>query len=265
MKDGFIVITGAASGIGRATAHLFAKEGYPLLLIDVDEKNMNELVDEITEEQHFKKTIDKVNWLDAKCSSIVLDVAENGDNALHRAISETCSYYKRSVACMINNAGVMSLGDVATQHSSEWENMFKINAIGVLNGMKSVLPGMKQHKHGTIINISSVAGFNSYADHAAYCGSKFAVHGMTETVRKEVAPYNVRVCLVSPGVVSTHLLESGTTDVASIERYNKFIKEDCSGSVLKPEDVAQSILYAFKAPENVCIREIVICPTTQIA
>ena len=116
--------------------------------------------------------------------------------------------------------------------------------------MKAVLPGMKNHKHGTIINISSVAGFNAYLDHAAYCGSKFAVHGMTETVRKEVAPFNVRVCLISPGVVSTHLLESGASDAASIERYRKFIKEDCGGNILKPEDVAQSILYAFKAPEN---------------
>ena len=69
-----------------------------------------------------------MNWLDAKCSSIVLDVSEN-DDALHRAISETCSFYKRSVSCMINNAGVMSLGDISTQNSSEWERMFRINSV----------------------------------------------------------------------------------------------------------------------------------------
>jgi NADP-dependent 3-hydroxy acid dehydrogenase YdfG len=129
-----------------------------------------------------------------------------------------------------------------------------------MNGMNAVLPDMMKRKHGTIINISSIAGRKTFPNHAAYCGTKFAVHAITENLRQEVAPYNVRLIVIAPGAVETELLSHTTSDKIKND-YHAWKKE--MGSVLDPEDVAKAIIYTYQQPQSVCIREVVLASTKQ--
>ncbi len=161
---------------------------------------------------------------------------------------------------LVNNAGVMLLGQIDTQDAAEWKRMFDVNVLGLLNGMHSVLASMKARNSGTIINISSIAGKKTFPDHAAYCGTKFAVHAISENVREEVAASNVRVTTIAPGAVETELL-SHTTSQDIKDGYDAW-KVDMGG-VLAADDVARAVMFAYQQPQNVCIREIALAPTKQ--
>merc|ERR1719403_121070 len=113
---------------------------------------------------------------------------------------------------MINNAGVMLLGAVDTQDPQQWDTMINVNINGVLNGMRAVTKGMKERKSGTIINISSIAGHKMFDNHTVYCSTKYAVRALSEGLRAELAPFNVKVTIISPGVVTTELLGHTSSD-----------------------------------------------------
>lgn len=162
--------------------------------------------------------------------------------------------------CLVNNAGAMLLGFIQDQNPAEWKQMYDVNVLGVLNGMQIVLPGMIERKRGAIINISSVAGRFTFPQHAAYCGSKYAVHGITENVRKDVAKYNIRLAIIAQGAVETELL-SHTTSEEIKANYEDWKKE--MGGVLRPEDIANAVLYAYLQPPNVCVREVMVAATRQ--
>ncbi len=138
--------------------------------------------------------------------------------------------------------------------------MFDVNVLGLLNGMHAVLADMKDRNYGTIVNISSIAGKKTFPNHAAYCGTKFAVHAISENVREEVAASNVRVTTIAPGAVETALL-SPTTSNEIKEGYDAW-KVDMGG-VLAADDVARAVLFAYPQPQSVCIREIALAPTKQ--
>lgn len=133
---------------------------------------------------------------------------------------------------------------------------------GLLNGIHAVLAGMVARKHGTIINISSIAGRKTFPGHAAYCGTKFAVHAISENLREEVSGSDVRVITIAPGAVETELL-SHTTDEGIKAGYEEW--KDGMGGVLAATDIAQAISYAYNQPQNVCVREIVLAATRQPA
>ncbi|WP_293134956.1 SDR family oxidoreductase, partial [Moritella sp.] len=143
---------------------------------------------------------------------------------------------------LINNAGMMLLGQIDTQPAEEFKTMFDINVIALLNGMQAVLAPMKARNTGTIINISSVAGRKTFGAHAAYCGT------------------NVRVITIAPGAVETELLSHTTSEdiKAGYEEWKKTM-----GNILAPDDVARSIEFAYAQPQDVCIREIVLASTRQ--
>ena len=163
---------------------------------------------------------------------------------------------------IVNNAGIMLLGEFAEQDPKEWEQMFQVNVIGLLNGINAVASSMKARRQGTIINISSIAGIKTFPNHVAYVGTKFAVSGLSENLREEMAPHNVRVITIEPGAVETALL-SHTTDQSVIDGYQEW-KESIGGTIA-PEDIANAIVYAYNQPQNVCVREIVIAATGQAA
>jgi NADP-dependent 3-hydroxy acid dehydrogenase YdfG len=165
---------------------------------------------------------------------------------------------------LVNNAGLMCLSSLHSQDPAEWEAMYNVNVRGLMNTMKVVIPGMRERTSGTIINVSSIAGHKAFDSHAAYCGTKFAVDGITETVRQENAAFGVRVCLVSPGVVETELL-GHTSDKKIIDDYDTWKKEGLKSSPLQASEVADAILYVAQAPPHVCIRDIRMAPTFQQA
>lgn len=184
-----VVITGASSGIGYQMAKLFIENGYPTLLI----ARRIELLDEFSGSNVLIKKVDVTD-----------------KSAFEQAINEAVDTFG-PVDLLINNAGCMLLGDITVQDPSEWQQMLDVNVTGVLNGMQIVLGSMRNLKTGTIINISSIAGVKPFGNHAAYCGTKYAVHGITQTVQQEVSSDNVRVMIIAPGACETELL-GHTTD-----------------------------------------------------
>ncbi|WP_172560887.1 SDR family oxidoreductase [Vibrio parahaemolyticus] len=233
-----VVITGASSGIGEAIARRFSEEGHPLLLV-----------------ARRVERLDALNLPNTLCEKV--DVTDQA--SLITAIEKAEAQFGPADV-LVNNAGVMLLGQIDTQDAAEWKRMFDVNVLGLLNGMHSVLASMKARNSGTIINISSIAGKKTFPDHAAYCGTKFAVHAISENVREEVAASNVRVTTIAPGAVETELL-SHTTSQDIKDGYDAW-KVDMGG-VLAADDVARAVMFAYQQPQNVCIREIALAPTKQ--
>ena len=233
-----IVITGASSGIGEAIARHFSEQGHALLLL-----------------ARRVERLEALNLPNTLCEKV--DVT---DKASFEAAIEKAEALYGPVDALVNNAGVMLLGQIDTQEASEWKRMFDVNVIGLLNGMQSVLAPMKARNSGTIINISSIAGKKTFPDHAAYCGTKFAVHAISENVREEVASSNVRVTTIAPGAVETELL-SHTTSQDIKDGYDAW-KVDMGG-VLAADDIARAVLFAYQQPQRVCVREIALAPTKQ--
>ncbi|MBS9982324.1 SDR family oxidoreductase [Vibrio alginolyticus] len=233
-----IVITGASSGIGEAIARHFSEQGHALLLL-----------------ARRVERLEALNLPNTLCEKV--DVT---DKASFEAAIEKAEALYGPVDALVNNAGVMLLGQIDTQEASEWKRMFDVNVIGLLNGMQSVLAPMKARNSGTIINISSIAGKKTFPDHAAYCGTKFAVHAVSENVREEVASSNVRVTTIAPGTVETELL-SHTTSQDIKDGYDAW-KVDMGG-VLAADDIARAVLFAYQQPQGVCVREIALAPTKQ--
>lgn len=237
MPQPLVVITGASSGIGAACATFFAKRGHPLLLL--------------------ARRIERLEALDLpKTLCRQVDVTDRA--ALSEAVVEAEARFG-PVDLIVNNAGQMQLSLLAEQPPEEWDRMLDVNVKGVLNGIHAVLQNMLARRHGTIINISSVAGRKTHPRHAVYSGSKFAVHAISENLRKEVAPHNVRVITIAPGATDTELVSH--CDEAIQEGFEAW-KADIGG-VMSPHDVAEAVGFAYAQPQRLCIREIVLAPTRQ--
>jgi len=240
MRPPLIIISGASSGIGAATARLLSSHGHPLLLL--------------------ARRLDRLQALQLPhtlCRAV--DITDRA--AVLEAVAEAEQQFGPADA-IINNAGVMLLGKMTQQDPTEWERMLEVNVKGLLNGIHAVLQGMVTRSHGTIINVSSIAGRKTFPGHVAYCGSKFAVHAISENLREEVAGHNVRVITIAPGAVETELL-SHTSDEAIKQDYQQWKQE--MGGVLAAEDVAETIRFAYQQPQRVAIREIVLAATGQQA
>ncbi|CAF1266928.1 unnamed protein product [Adineta steineri] len=233
-----VVITGASSGIGEAAARSFSQAGHPLLLL--------------------ARRLDRLEAL--KLPNTICEKVDVTDlDQIKSAVAKAEKQYG-PVDCLVNNAGVMLLGLCDTQDPKQWEQMIQVNMMGVLNGIHVVLAGMKERRHGTIMNVSSVAGRKTFPNHAVYCGTKFGVHAFTEQIREEASSYNVRFINIAPGVVETELL-SHTTSKEIVSDYQDWKKQ--MAEPLVSEDIANSMIFAYQQPQRVCIREILICPTKQ--
>lgn len=233
-----IVITGASSGIGAATARLLSSRGYPLLLL--------------------ARRVDRLQALNLP-NTLCRQVDITDGEAVKAAIAQAEAQFG-PVDALINNAGVMLLGNMTEQDPKEWQQMLDVNVSGLLNGIHAVLKGMRERKSGTIINISSIAGRKTFPDHGVYCGTKFAVHAITEGLREEVAMDDVRCITIAPGAVETELLSHTTSDSIK-EGYEAWKTE--MGGVVKAEQIAEAIRFAYEQPQSLCIREIVLAATRQ--
>lgn len=240
MTKGLVVITGASSGIGKACAIVLSDAGYSLLLLGRRLKLM--------------EALELPNCLCREADITDLDV-------IRAAIDEAEKKFG-PVYGLINNAGVMLLGEVDSQCVSEWEKMIEVNVKGLLNGIAAVVGGMKKRNVGTILNISSIAGKKSFPNHTVYCGTKFAVHGISEALREELASSNIRVTTLAPGAVETELL--GHTSSETIKKQYGEWKESMGG-VLSADHIAEAAVFVLELPQNVCVREIVIAATRQMA
>ena len=157
---------------------------------------------------------------------------------------------------MINNAGLMPQALLELLKVDQWDRMIDVNIKGVLYGVATALPHMKEQKSGHFINVSSVAG-HRVGPGFAVAATKYAVRALSEGLRQEVKPYNVRTTVISPGAVATELPNSMTDPAA--ERIKKFYAE----VVVPADSFARAVIYAMSQPDEVDINEILFRPTKQ--
>lgn len=238
-----VVITGASSGFGQEIAKIFNADGFPLLLLGRRLEKLTALAE--TFDHAMVAEVDVTNQ-------------EQFATAIHKAEAQ---YGPTDL--LVNNAGVMLLGNVQNQDPQEWQTMLDTNVMGVLNGTQIVLDGMRERQHGTILNMSSLAGKKTFVNHAAYFASKFGVHGLSETLREENAAQNVRIMLVAPGAAETELLTHVTSDTA-LKDYEAW-KATMGGITLDPKHVAETVKFMYDMPQEVNIREVDIAATKQDA
>lgn len=243
MEKSFVVITGASSGFGAEVAKLFNQAGFPLLLLG--------------------RRVEKIQALPLNFDNVMVEAVDVTDYQAFEASIKKAEAVYGPVDLLVNNAGVMLLGNVLNQDPKEWQTMMNTNVMGVLNGMQIVLPSMKDRKHGTVINMSSLAGKKTFTNHAAYVASKFGVHGLSETIREEVSKDNVRISLVAPGAAETELL-THVTDQGALTDYEAW-KQSMGGITLNPVHVAETVKFIYDMPQEVNIREIDIAATAQDA
>lgn len=238
MTKALIVITGAGSGIGAATASAFAAAGHPLLLL-----------------ARRRERLEALGLAPALCR--VVDVRDRA--AVAAAVAEAEALYG-PVDGLINNAGIAPLARIEDQDPDEWRDLLDINCLGVMNCMHVVMPGMKSRRHGTIINVSSIAGRKSYPYHDAYGASKAYVHALTEAARRGMASYDVRVIVVSPGLTRSEI----ESTMLNKEAHDIWAARGADiGGGIPAEQVARTMLFAYQMPQDVILQELVITPTRQ--
>lgn len=233
-----VVVTGASSGIGEATAKAFSRAGYPLLLL--------------------ARRLDRLEGLGLP-NTLCRKADVRDREAITSAVKEAEKVYGPT-DCLFNNAGIARLADIARQDPGEWDEMIDINVKGVMNALFAVMAGMKERRRGTIINMSSIAGRKVYPDHTVYCGTKFFVHAVSESIRGYLAPYGVRVMVVSPGVIETEVLDH-VTDPGTLKNYRE--NKVKIGGGISADHVANLLLYTYELPQEVLVQELVITPTRQ--
>ena len=242
IKGKVVVITGASSGMGEAAAKHLSALGATVVLGARRGDRIEKLAKEIKDNG-------------GKALAFAVDVTQR--DQVKKLVDATVEQFGR-VDVLLNNAGIMPLSLVESLHVDEWDKMIDVNLKGVLNGIAAVLPYMKEQKSGQIINTSSVAGHKVFSGSAVYSATKFAVRALTEGLRMEVKPYNIRTTIICPGAVKTELLEHITD--ADVRQAN----EDYVGAVgISPDSFARVVAFAISQPEDVDINEIIFRPTSQ--
>ena len=237
-----VVITGASSGLGEAAARHLSAEGATVVLGARRVDRINSLVSELTGQG-------------GRALAVTTDVT---DCVQVQALVEAAIRTYGRVDVMLNNAGLMPLSPLERLKVDEWDRMIDVNIKGVLYGIAAALPHMQRQKAGHIINVSSVAGHKVRAGGAVYAATKHAVRALTEGLRQEVKPYNIRTTVISPGVVASELPNSATEPDVSANL------EKMYGDLAIPADsFARAVAFAISQPEDVDINEILFRPTRQ--
>ncbi|MGQ2376533.1 SDR family oxidoreductase [Companilactobacillus zhachilii] len=245
LKDKVVVIMGASSGIGAATANLLAKQGAKL---SIATRRLNRL-----EEIKQQNTGAEIKTFEA-------DVTKADE--VQKVIDGTVAAYGR-IDVLFNNAGIMPVNNLDQLAHDEWQNMLDINVKGVLNGIAAALPVMKQQKSGHVITTSSVLGYEVLPGYAAYSGTKYAVRAIMEGLRQEAHANNIKTTIIAPGSVKTELFNSINNKEVREGIVDAMKQPGAEMMALQPEEIAQAVAFAIDTPANMAVNEMVIRPTGQ--
>lgn len=234
-----IMITGASSGIGAATAQRLAKNGAKLMLGARREDRLQAIVEEIQ----------------ATGGTAAYQVTDVTDHAQCLALAQATIEQYGHIDVLFNNAGLMPLSPLAARKVDEWDQMIDVNLKGLLYCIDAVLHHMLERNSGQIINVASVAGHVSFPTGAVYCGTKHAVRAISETLRQE-AKGRLRTTIISPGPVATELPNT-ITDEKVISRVMDSFRE----TAIDADAIARAVAYAIEQPPEVDINEILVRPT----
>lgn len=244
VKGKVVVITGASSGIGEATAKLLASNDAMVMLGAQREDRLYKIADEIN-----------VNGGRADFRSV--DVTKQEEV---QALVDIAKDSFGGLDVIFNNAGIMPNSPMSAVRTAEWDKMIDVNLKGVLNGIAAVLPTFVAQKHGHIITTSSVAGLKNYVGSGVYGATKFAVKNAMEVTRMESANEgtNIRTTTLYPAAINTELLDH-IGDEKTTTNMKKFYKQHG----ISPEAIARVVNFAIDQPEDVDISEFTIYPTNQ--
>lgn len=238
IQDKVIVITGASSGIGEATARLLAERGAKVVLGARRTERLAVIAEEI-------------NGAGGHAQFRALDVTDPQD--VQRFVDFAVEHYGR-VDVLVNNAGVMPLSRLDALKVDEWNHMIDVNIRGVLHGIAASLPLMQRQRAGQIINIASIGAYAVSPTAAVYCATKYAVRAISEGLRQEVGG-DIRVTVIAPGVTESELAES-ISDEGGREEMKSFRK-----IAIPAEAIARAIAYAVEQPADVDVSELIVRPT----
>ena len=245
MKKGKLaLITGATAGIGEASAHVLAAEGYNLIINGRRADSLLKLEAEVREKYGVE------------CLSLPFDVQDR--DAMTEAISGLKNEW-RDIDLLLNSAGLAAgLANVHEADWDDWEQMINTNVKGLINLTRLVSPIMVSRQLGHIINITSIAGKEVYNKGSVYCASKHAVDAFTKGLRIDLAPYNIKVTSIAPGAVNTEF---------SLVRFrgdqHKADKVYEGFDPLLANDIAEAVLFVASRPPHVNINDMLIMPTAQ--
>ncbi|WP_100011283.1 SDR family oxidoreductase [Lentibacillus sediminis] len=241
-KNKTVVITGASSGIGEATAERFTGEGANVVLAARRKERLENLQHKLSDTPG-KVAIKETDVTSQQQVEDLIDFAINEFN---------------QVDVLFNNAGLMPLSFMKNRKLDEWERMVDVNIKGVLYGIHAVLPHMMERNTGHIITTSSVAGHEIMPSGAVYSGTKFAARIIMEGLGKEMAASNIRTTTISPGAVATEL-----TDTITDKEVQDMFKNSFDFTPLESKDIAEAVFYAVNQPKSVDVNEIIVRPTQQ--
>ncbi|QTN01643.1 SDR family NAD(P)-dependent oxidoreductase [Sediminibacillus dalangtanensis] len=238
LNEKVVVITGASSGIGEATARLLASMGVHLVIGARRMERLEALASDILSDG----------------GSVVVQQLDVTELEQMQAIIRLAQSRFGRVDAIVNNAGVMPLSPLEALKIEEWNRMIDVNIRGVLHGIASGLPVMKKQGCGHFINIASTGAYEVSPTAAVYCATKYAVRAITDGLRQETVGQDIRVTLLSPGVTESELADSITDNDA-----REFMKE-YRRTALPATAIARAIVYALEQPENTDVSEVVIKP-----
>ena len=227
LKEKKALITGAGKGIGRSIALALAKEGVHVGLVARSAADLEQLAGSISNDYPVKA------------------VYATADVAIRSEVEKAYSSIKNqlgSIDILINNAGIATFGKVTEMAPEEWERIIRVNLLGTYYMTYAALPAMIEQNSGSILNIASTAGERGFATGSAYCASKFAVLGFTESVLQEVRKHNIRVTALTPSTVNTELAVNAGLKIGDEDR------------MLQPEDIAELALATLKLPSRVFVK-----------
>lgn len=237
-----IVITGASSGLGEATAKHLSAQGAIVVLGARRKDRIDALANELIKNE-------------GKALAVETDVTDHVQ--VKNLVDAAVQQFGR-IDVILNNAGLMPLSPLEYLKIDDWNKAIDVNIKGVLYGIAAALPYMKEQKSGQIISVSSVAGHTISPGGAVYSATKYAVRAISEALRQEVKPYNIRVGVISPGAVATDLPNSITApDVA--EGIKKYYEQNA----IPADSFARAVSYIVSQPEDVDVNEVLFRPTKQ--
>ncbi|QCF27127.1 SDR family oxidoreductase [Hydrocarboniclastica marina] len=235
-----VIITGASSGLGEATARRLAGRGARLVLAARREDRLKKLADD----------------LQSGGADVLVKSTDVTDRKQVEALVQAAKDKFGRVDVLINNAGLMPLAPLDALKVDEWDKMVDVNIKGVMYGIAAVLPIMREQHSGHVINLSSVAGHKLFPGAAVYCATKYAVRALSEGLRMEAGD-EIRSTNISPGAVATELTSTITDPDA------KASAEELYKVAIDADAVARAIEYAIEQPADVDINEIILRPTAQ--
>lgn len=240
-----VLITGASQGSGKATALLFAKQGYSVILT-------------ARTPERLEAVAQQINNSGGNALAIPTDVANS--QQVQELVDKAIAHFGQ-VDLLVNNAGICLTGPVEKTTLSDWQQIMDTNFFGYVHTIEALLPHFLSRESGAIVNVGSFGGKMPVPQMTAYCASKYAVTGLTESLRLELVPKGIFVSAVHPGVINSDFLERamfrGEDETKAESQRQQMSQLLQSNWVSKPEDIAQAIWDAVKYKRN----EVVVGPT----